>query len=79
MAPRSVSIVRRHGGAEILRPSLARPIRPSRGGTLQLHRTAAYAVPSRCGIGDPRVVPGFRWPFLVGMPLAMTPRSSIIV
>jgi hypothetical protein len=28
---------------------------------------------------DPRVVPGFRWPFLLGMPLSMTPGSSIIV
>jgi len=30
-------------------------------------------------LGDPRVVPGFRWPFLPGMPLSMTPGSSIIV
>jgi hypothetical protein len=37
----------------------------------------AFAVRER--LGDPRVVPGFRWPFLPGMPLSMTPGSSIIV
>ena len=37
----------------------------------------AFAVRER--LGDPRVVPGFRWPFLLGMPLSMTPGSSIIV
>jgi hypothetical protein len=37
---------------------------------------SAFAVRER--LGDPRVVPGFRWPFLLGMPLSMTPgaRSS---
>jgi hypothetical protein len=38
---------------------------------------SAFAVRER--LGDPRVVPGFRWPFLLGMPLSMTPGSSIIV
>src|SRR5262245_61432227 len=36
----------------------------------------AFAVRERRG--DPRVVPGFRWPFFLGMPLSMTPGSSII-
>ena len=37
----------------------------------------AFAVRER--LGDPRVVPGFCCPFLPGMPLSMTPGSSIIV
>ena len=36
----------------------------------------AFAVRERRG--DPRVVPGFRSPLLLGMPLSMTPGSSII-
>ena len=37
----------------------------------------AFAVRER--LGDPRVVPGFRCPFLPNMPSSMTPGSSIIV
>src|SRR6516225_12203126 len=37
----------------------------------------AFAVRER--LGDPRVVPGFRRPFLPGMPPSMTPGSSIII
>ena len=37
----------------------------------------AFAVRERRG--DPRVVPGFRCPFLPGMPSSLTPGSSIIV
>jgi len=38
-------------------------------------------MPSLCGErrGDPRVVPGFRCPFLPGMPSSLTPGSWIIV
>ena len=37
----------------------------------------AFAVRERRG--DPRVVPGFRCPFLPGMPPSLTPGSSVIV
>ena len=37
----------------------------------------AFAVRER--LGDPRVVPGFRWPFLPDMLSSMTPGSSNIV
>ena len=37
----------------------------------------AFAVRER--LGDPRAVPGFRCPFLPGMPSSMTPGSSNIV
>jgi hypothetical protein len=62
------------------RHHLLDPIRPTREHIAISPHSGLYAMPSLCGRrrGDPRVVPGFRSPFLLGMPLSMTPGSSII-
>jgi hypothetical protein len=48
--------------------------------TSRFHRIAAYTqcLAARERRRHPRVVPGFRSPLLLGMPLSMTPGSSII-
>ena len=63
------------------RHHLIDPIRPTREHIAISSHGDLYAMPSLCGErrGDPRVVPGFRSPFLPGMPSSLTPGSSIIV
>jgi hypothetical protein len=51
-------------------------------GTSRFHRHGLYEMPSRCvtpqRLGDPRVVPCFRWLFSVGMSPSETPGSRSV-
>ena len=57
---------------------LISPMRPL-AGTSRFHRLGLYEMPSLCAtpqrLGDPRVVPCFRWLFSVGMSPSETPGS----
>jgi hypothetical protein len=57
------------------------PMRAPLAGTSRLRRTAVYTRCPRCAsylrhLGDPRVVPCFRWPFFIDMSPSETPGSS---
>jgi hypothetical protein len=61
--------------------TLISPIRPTRGhiATSPTMRLIRDALAVRERLGDPRVVPSFRCPFLPGMPPSMSPGRSEIV